>query len=160
MMSEPIPERFTQLVAAITGCIAEEELHPALADELMRQFPPSGATFQELADLCRLGVDDGWLCTREAGGIKFGRAVKPSDLTHGYSVDVVDMDSVVGPHHLHPHGEVDMVMPLDADACFDGVGSGWKVYEPGSAHHPTVTDGRALVLYLLPGGAIQFTDSN
>jgi hypothetical protein len=31
------------------------------------------------------------------------------------------------------------------------------VYEAGSAHHPTVTEGRALVLYLLPQGSIQFT---
>jgi hypothetical protein len=27
----------------------------------------------------------------------------------------------------------------------------------GSAHSPTVTQGRALVLYLLPGGEIRFT---
>ncbi|NCF10982.1 MAG: DUF4863 family protein, partial [Gammaproteobacteria bacterium] len=29
--------------------------------------------------------------------------------------------------------------------------------EPNSAHRPTVRDGRALVLYLLPGGEIEFT---
>ena len=28
---------------------------------------------------------------------------------------------------------------------------------PGSAHRPTVAAGRALVLYLLPQGAIEFT---
>ncbi|MEK7820796.1 MAG: DUF4863 family protein, partial [Pseudomonadota bacterium] len=31
------------------------------------------------------------------------------------------------------------------------------VYAAGSAHYPTVTGGAALVLYLLPGGAIEFT---
>jgi uncharacterized protein DUF4863 len=31
------------------------------------------------------------------------------------------------------------------------------VYEPGSAHRPRVTDGKALVLYLLPQGAIEFS---
>ena len=31
------------------------------------------------------------------------------------------------------------------------------VYPPGSAHRPTVTQGRALVLYLLPEGRIDFT---
>jgi hypothetical protein len=40
---------------------------------------------------------------------------------------------------------------------FDGRPAGWCVYPPGSAHHPTVTSGRALVLYLLPEGQIQFT---
>ena len=38
---------------------------------------------------------------------------------HGFSVDVVDMDNVVGPHHAHPNGEIDLVMPMDADARFD-----------------------------------------
>jgi hypothetical protein len=49
-------------------------------------------------------------------------------------------------------------MPLTATAKFDGAGRGWKVYEPGSAHNPTVTDGEAVVLYLLPDGRIEFTD--
>ena len=32
-----------------------------------------------------------------------------------------------------------------------------RVYPPGSAHRPTVAQGRALVLYLLPEGQISFT---
>ena len=47
--------------------------------------------------------------------------------------------------------------PAVATARFDGHGAGWVVYGPGSAHSPTVTGGRALVLYLLPQGAIEFT---
>ncbi len=39
----------------------------------------------------------------------------------------------------------------------DGGGAGWCVYEPGSARHPTVTGGEALVLYLLPDGEIDCT---
>jgi hypothetical protein len=31
------------------------------------------------------------------------------------------------------------------------------VYPPGSAHRPTVSGGRALVLYLLPEGRIEFS---
>lgn len=42
-------------------------------------------------------------------------------------------------------------------ARFDGRPAGWCVYGPGSAHRPTVSGGRALVLYLLPQGQIQFT---
>src|SRR6266478_2170194 len=57
----------------------------------------------------------------------------------------------------HPNGEIDLIMPLAAGAKFDGREAGWLVYGPGSVHSPTVTHGRALVLYLLPGGAIEFT---
>ncbi len=48
-------------------------------------------------------------------------------------------------------------MPVTPEAKFDGRGAGWCVNEPGSAHHPTVTGGEALVLYLLPDGEIDFT---
>jgi hypothetical protein len=72
-------------------------------------------------------------------------------------VDVVDMTDVAGPHHTHPLGEIDLIMPIDAEARFDGQGAGWLVCPPGSAHPPTVTGGRALVLYLLPEGRIEFT---
>jgi hypothetical protein len=73
------------------------------------------------------------------------------------SVDVVEMESVKGPHHRHPNGEIDMIMPISPGAKFDGHGAGWLVYGPDTAHNPTVTEGKALVLYLLPGGAIEFT---
>jgi hypothetical protein len=53
--------------------------------------------------------------------------------------------------------EIDLIMPLTLDARFDTRPAGWCVYEAGSAHSPTVTQGRALVLYLLPQGAINFT---
>jgi hypothetical protein len=97
------------------------------------------------------------MCEREAGGIRYGRVIKPGPHTHGFSVDVVDMPPIVGPHHSHPNGEIDLVLPLETDARFDGRGAGWLVYGPGSSHHPTVSGGRALVLYLLPNGAIEFT---
>ena len=50
-----------------------------------------------------------------------------------------------------------MIIPETGDAKFDGHGEGWLVYEPDSAHQPTVKDGRAIILYLLPDGAIDFT---
>src|SRR5438046_2356742 len=85
-------------------------------------------------------------------------AATPSSYTatHGFSIDVVEMNDIAGPHHRHPNGEIDLVMPLEGDARFDGHGAGWVVYGPGSAHRPTVSGGKALVLYLLPDGAIEF----
>jgi hypothetical protein len=67
------------------------------------------------------------------------------------------MKDVVGPHHRHPKGEVDLIMPIQGDAKFDNHGAGWIVYGPNSAHNPTVINGTALVLYLLPDGEIEFT---
>jgi hypothetical protein len=153
-----VPQRFRDLVGSITATIAGRPVEPGLADMLNTSVPAGGAAFAELAALCREGRDEGWLCAREAGGIRFGRPIKPGPESHGFSVDVVEMDDVIGPHHRHPQGEIDMIMPIDAGARFDGAGKGWKVYAPGSAHFPTVSGGKALVLYLLPGGAIDFTD--
>jgi hypothetical protein len=67
------------------------------------------------------------------------------------------MRDIAGPHHLHPQGEIDLIMPLEDDVTFDGRPAGWCVYPAGSAHSPTVRNGRALVLYLLPQGQIEFT---
>jgi hypothetical protein len=97
------------------------------------------------------------MCQREGGGIRWGRVLKPDAALHGFSVDVVDMTDVAGPHHVHPNGEIDLILPIDADARFDGRAAGWCVYPPGSAHRPTVSGGRSLVLYLLPEGKIEFT---
>ena len=115
------------------------------------------ATYDSLKQTCEAGVAAGWLCTREGGGIRYGRIFKPEPDLHGFSVDVVDMNNLAGPHHSHPNGEIDLIMPIDEGATFDGRPAGWLVYPAGSAHHPTVSGGRALVLYLLPEGRIEFT---
>jgi Domain of unknown function (DUF4863) len=151
------PEAFVLHLAQVTSEIARQPLDGALEARLEAEFPASGEWFAEAVALCRQGVSEGWLCGREAGGIKFGRAVPAGDALNGFSVDVVEMNQVVGPHHCHPNGEIDLIMPLDDIAEFDGKGAGWMVYPPASAHCPAVTKGRALVLYLLPEGAIEFT---
>ncbi|HKE42723.1 MAG TPA: DUF4863 family protein [Casimicrobiaceae bacterium] len=150
---------FTELVSTITRQIQGRSLDRALEQDLNQRFPPESALFRSLSGACREGIAAGWMCNREAGGIKYGRVVKPTETTHGFSVDVVEMDNIAGPYHRHPNGEIDMIMPLSGSAAFDGRSSGWLVYGPGSAHSPTVTGGKALVLYLLPQGAIEFTDA-
>jgi hypothetical protein len=152
-----LPPRFTALIQRVTSSLVGKPLTPELADELNNDFPVGGSWFSELATLCTSGRHEGWLCAREAGGIKFGRPIKAGAATDGFSVDVVEMGNIEGPHHSHPNGEIDLILPLEGQAAFDGVASGWKVYPPGSAHRPTVTGGRAMVLYLLPDGAIEFT---
>jgi hypothetical protein len=151
------PERFRDLIAPIARHVQGRALDAKLETELNAAWPANGAAFRSIFEACKQAIELGWMCNRDAGGIKFGRVIKPSPETHGFSVDVVDMKDIKGPHHRHPKGEIDMIMPLDSTAKFDGRGAGWMVYGPDSAHSPTVSDGRALVLYLLPQGAIEFT---
>ncbi len=153
-------ESFTRQIQELTADLTGKPFDDTLAHDLNTRYAPSSKIFQDLVAACRDGIAEGWLCAREAGGIRYGRVIKPSPATHGFSVDVVDMNDVVGPHHVHPNGEIDLVMPIDDAAKFDGAGAGWVVYAPGSAHKPTVTAGRAIVLYLLPRGAIDFTASD
>ncbi len=148
---------FSALIAPITAWIGNRTLDATLEADLNRTFSPDGDLFQSVVDACCAGVAAGWMCNREAGGIKYGRVVKPGEASHGFSVDVVEMENLAGPHHRHPEGEIDMIMPVSPLAKFDGRGAGWLVYGPGSAHCPTVSDGKALVLYLLPKGKIEFT---
>ena len=148
---------FTELMGSITGRIDGRGLDKALEGDLNRLFPAEGEVVRSVFDACRAGIAAGWMCNREHAGIKYGRVVKPGPATHGFSVDVVEMEDLAGGHHRHPTGEIDLVMPLDGSPEFDGHGAGWLVYEPGSAHYPTVGGGKALVLYLLPQGAIEFT---
>jgi hypothetical protein len=159
MPSTPVTpqEGFTNLIRKVTSRIEGRPLDESLERDLNTEFPADGADFRALFDSCQAGIAAGWMCAREAGGIRFGRVIKPGEATHGFSVDVVDMQPIAGPHHRHPNGEIDLIMPLAPGAKFDGREAGWLVYGPGSAHSPTVTQERALVLYLLPAGAIEFT---
>lgn len=149
--------KFDALMAELTAFVADQPLDAALAARLGVRHGPGTPLFEAIAGACRSAVAEGWMCDRRAGGIAYGRVLPPAPALHGFSVDVVDMRDVVGPHHVHPNGEIDMVMPLEGEPRFDGHGAGWVVYAPSSAHKPTVTGGRALVLYLLPEGAIEFT---
>jgi hypothetical protein len=151
------PSEFRRQIAELTAEIAHRPLDGDLDAWLNTRHGADSATYTALKASCKAGVADGWLCDREGGGIRYGRIFKPADDLHGFSVDVVDMADIAGPHHTHPLGEIDLVMPLEPGATFDGRPAGWVVCPPGSAHRPTVRQGRALVLYLLPQGQIQFT---
>lgn len=150
-------QAFHQLIADLSAQIAGQPLDDALDRWLNEQHGAGTPVYAQLKAACIEGVAEGWLCEREGGGIRYGRPFKPEDALRRFSVDVVDMANLAGPHHTHPNGEIDLIMPIEGDATFDGRPAGWCVYPPGSAHHPTVGNGRALVLYLLPEGQIQFT---
>ena len=156
-MSTHTPESFRVQLATLTARLAGRALDAALDSWLNTEAGAGTTTYLALKEACEAGVAAGWLCNREGGGIKYGRIFKPADDLHGFSVDVVDMTDIAGPHHVHPNGEIDLIMPIQSEARFDDRPAGWLVMAPGSAHRPTVTEGRALVLYLLPQGKIEFT---
>lgn len=148
--------QFQSAVATVTAWLDGRPVSPELGEALSANFAPFSDAFRALASACREGVEEGWLANRGEEPLKWGRIIKPGPETHGFSVDVVRMTEVAGPRHAHPQGEIDMILPIDPGARFDGQGEGWLVYGPGSAHAPTVTGGSAIILYLLPGGEIDF----
>ena len=150
-------ESFQELLKPVTDFVSSQAVNPALAEELNRRFPHDGETFNTIETACHEAIADGWMCTQGTAGRRFGRIIEPHGATGNLSVDVVDLENIVGPHHRHPTGEICMIMPVTENARFDGKPRGWCVFEPGSEHRPTVTEGQALVLYMLPGGEIEFT---
>lgn len=150
-------QTFKTLVSDIAKSMEGRAVDTDLATHLNTTYPATGDIFSKLTQLCQAGERDGWLMQREGGGIKYGRAIKPGEDAGAFSVDVVRMKDVKGPHHIHTTGEIGAIMPIDGNPKFDGFEAGWYVYPPGSDHHPTVNDGDAYVLYFLPEGAIEFT---
>ena len=151
-------EQFQALLKPVTDFVSEQAVSPALADALNQRFPANGEVFNAIEAACHAAIAEGWMCSQGSAGRRFGRVIEPSDDTGNLSVDVVDLTNIVGPHHRHPTGEICMIMPITPEARFDGNPRGWCIFEAGSDHRPTVTDGEALVLYMLPEGRIEFTD--
>ncbi|SRR5690606_13182384 len=150
-------DAFHSLIKEVTDFIGQRSLDKDLEQQLNQRFPFDGDVCTRIFETCKTAVQDGWMCQYEGGGVRYGRVFKPDAALNGYSVDVVDMHDIAGPHHSHPNGEIDLIMPLTEAAVFDGTPAGWLVYGPETAHSPTVSQGRALVLYLLPEGKIEFT---
>jgi hypothetical protein len=149
---------FQKLLKPVTDFVSSQAVDPALAEKLNHRFPHNDKTFKAIEAACHKAISGGWMCVQGTEGRRFGRVIESSEATGRLSVDVVDLENIVGPHHRHPTGENCMIMPVTKGARFDGMVRGWCVFEPGSDHRPTVTDGEALVLYMLPDGKIEFTE--
>ena len=150
-------QTFQELLKPVTDYVSSQLVEFELAEKLNSQFPVDGTLFNAIEDACHEAIAEGWMCSQGGEGRRFGRIIEPSEDTGGLSVDVVALKDIVGPHHRHPNGEICMVMPVSESALFDNQERGWCVYGPDSEHRPTVTNGEAIVLYMLPGGEIEFT---
>jgi hypothetical protein len=122
---------------------------------LQAKYPLSGDYLLEVRRLCERGVEEGWLCSTERGGVRFSR-LTPPDKYFPYSVDAVLLRGPAA-EHRHPKGEINIGWPVEGEPRFCGLEPGWSVFAPGSRHVPEVTGGGMLLLYFLPDGAIEWS---
>ncbi len=147
------PAHLQHLISFLSG---QDLADPsALQAALTERFPVSGPDVQAIAARMRAGVESGALCDRGKMPVKWSRVFRASEESGGWSADAVLMNGT-GPRHRHPAGEIDLCLAEGGDPWFDGHPEGWVVYGPDSEHVPTVSGGTMLILYLLPGGAIEF----
>ncbi|HTE06204.1 MAG TPA: DUF4863 family protein [Planctomycetota bacterium] len=122
---------------------------------LHRLYPPEGEAGQALRAALAEAVEAGVICDKGKDAIRYSRLCKPDATPHDLSVDFVWMTGP-GIRHRHPRGEINLCYAVEGDPRFDGQPEGWVVFPPGSAHVPTVTGGRMLIAYFLPGGAVEW----
>jgi Domain of unknown function (DUF4863) len=146
---EPFLSLLQPLLATLRGVDVSATDAAAQCERLL---PYRSAGIEQLKQAALGSIDSDWLLPKTNAGIRFGRLTK--DLG-GFSVDAVLMDRP-GPRHRHPNGEIDLCFARAGTPAFDGHQEGWVVYERGSVHVPTVRGGEMLILYFLPGGAIEF----
>lgn len=123
--------------------------------QLNAQYPLGQELIENIKNAMQEGIENQTLCHRGEPPVQFSRVFKASEETANLSADAVLM-SAPGPFHKHPNGEFDLCFALEGEPTFDGQPPGWVVYGPGSQHAPTVKNGKMMILYLLPGGAIEF----
>ncbi|MDP2312674.1 MAG: DUF4863 family protein [Pseudomonadota bacterium] len=148
MTKEALLAQAADLVAVLRTLDATE---PAAAEQALRGLRVSG-----FEAALRTAHAEGWATPKEAGGVRFGRITRADATLSNFSLDIVEMSGSAGGAHTHPAGEFDLSFALDGEPRFDGRAPGWVVYPPGSRHVPTVTGGRMLIAYFLPGGEIAF----
>lgn len=150
-MSElkPLLTTVSEFVATLDGNDPD-----AAEAALNRHFPADGAVVLAIRDAALAAQRAGALCTKGEPGMQFARVVKPADDPVGCSVDAVFMEDAEGPAHTHPNGEFCLCIHDTGTPTFEGRADTWIVMKSGSRHVPTVKNGRMLILYWLPEGAV------
>ncbi|SNR35608.1 DUF4863 family protein [Actinomadura mexicana] len=138
---------------------------PDLEAWLNTTHGPGSSLWDDLAGMVTDGVEAGWAANIEVDGPDYRRSriAEPSEELHYFSITAVYMNSVPpyrGQYHQHPYGELNLVVPLDADARLAGPlgwsGAGWTAPAPGSHHYPEVKGGALIALFYLPAGRISY----
>ena len=71
-------DRFAQLLVDAVRIVGDRPLDAQLERHLNDQLPPTGGLFQSIFQSCRDAIAAGWMCNRSAGGIRYGRVIKPA----------------------------------------------------------------------------------
>ena len=146
-------ETFRPLLDAAQGVDLSD---PQAAEARLRErLDPGSEAARELNSRLVALLEEGKIADRGEPPVRWSRAAKPGDETNGFSIDVVHM-SGRGPRHRHPNGEIDYCIALEGEPTFDDRPPGWVVFPDDSVHVPTVAGGTMLIVYLLPGGEIEF----
>lgn len=153
----PKHRELLELLQPVIAAAAEDPWGAALARRLNAALPAEGETFRALAAFCDEGIESGWMGLQGERRRQGARVIEPGPATRGFSIDVVQLVDFAGPHHRHPQGELCAIFAERPEGRFDGHASGWAVYPPGSDHVPAATGGRVRILFLLPGGRIDYT---
>lgn len=133
-------------------------------------YGPDSSLYRDLSRLVKTGVEEGWAANVEITGPHYRRSrlCEPSAETRHFSITAVYMDSgerppgetFRGDYHLHPYGEINMVVPLNDGAMLAGpngwCGAGWTAPAPGSHHYPEVKGGAVIAFFFLPAGRISY----
>ena len=147
-----LEEALAALVPSVDAAAAKEPTEAQAG--LNAELPFEGEQVSAIFDLCKQGLDEGWLTPRAAGDkVQFGRLDKDMG---GYAVDAVVMDNAAGMGHTHTRGEFNMCFALEGEPRFDGHPPGWVVFGHESHHIPTVTGGKMLFIYFTPGGEVRW----
>ena len=132
---------------------------------LNRAYGPGSATYWNLAAAITRGVEDGWAAEDEVTGPHYrrGMILEPTALTHYFSLHAMYVNShepMLGQRHLHPYGEISLVVPISPGAKLAGPlgwrGCGWIVQGPGSRHAAEVKGGALIALVYLPAGRVAY----
>lgn len=146
-------EQFVEMLRPLAETLSALDVDAAdAAAQAEKLVAFGGQTIAGIRTAATASIDSDWLMPKEAGGVRFGRVAKE---LCGFSVDCVLMDGP-GPRHRHPNGEIDLCFATAGESQFDRNPEGWVVYGKDSVHIPTVSGGQMLILYFLPGGAIEF----
>jgi hypothetical protein len=140
---------------------------------LNQHHGPGSEVYDTLANLVKIGVQEGWAANVEIQGTRYRRSriAEPSPQTLQFSITAVYMDSrgneqghqdgrFRGDYHSHPYGEFNMVVPVTPGAALAGPNGwchgGWTAPAPGSHHYPEAKDGAVIALFFLPAGRIAY----
>ena len=141
-------------VSPIIDWIENRAVDAQLQYDLSHRFPLSSTHIQQFKEWCVQNIENGSIRMRGPNSLRFGNLLKGK-----MRIDIVDM-SGVGPGHTHPNGEINLSFSTEnvgsGSTSFDGQSEGWLVKVPNSWHKPTVSNGRMIIVYFLPKGAILF----